>query len=138
MVLGFILSTLIPLLTLSFCPKKVHINSLLTLLKIPVVVFYDIIVANLFVAKLILGPSKNLKPAFFYLELDLQNPLAISILSNTIALTPGTVSCDFINDKNKPSKYLLIHALHSEDIDGLIKTIKQRYEAPLIKVFDPC
>jgi multicomponent K+:H+ antiporter subunit E len=133
-VLGLILAIFIPWLTSGFWPEKVRIQSPLTLLKFLGVVLWDILVANMAVAKLILGRNKDLNPGFFYIDLDIETPLGISLLANTISLTPGTVSCDLTQDR----KRLLVHALHIEDIPGTIKEIKERYEAPLKKVFTAC
>ncbi len=134
MVLGLILAILIPLLTSAFWSEKVPIKAPLTLLKFLSIVLWDIIIANVIVAKLILGRNEKLKPAFFNIDLDIQTPLGISLLANTISLTPGTVSCDLSTDRRR----LLVHALHVEDIADTIKHIKQRYETPLIKVFTTC
>ena len=133
-VLGLILAIFIPWLTSGFWPEKVRIQSPLTLLKFLGVVLWDILVANMAVAKLILGRNKDLNPGFFYIDLDIETPLGISLLANTISLTPGTVSCDLTEDR----KRLLVHALHIEDIPATIKEIKERYEAPLKKVFVAC
>jgi len=133
-VLGLILAIFIPWLTSGFWPEKVRIQSPLTLLKFLGVVLWDILVANMAVAKLILGRNKDLNPGFFYIDLDIETPLGISLLANTISLTPGTVSCDLTQDR----KRLLVHALHIEDIPSTIKEIKERYEAPLKKVFTAC
>ncbi len=133
-VLGLVLALLIPLFTSSFWPEKVQIKAPLTLFKFLAVVFWDIVIANMVVAKLILGRNKHLKPAFFCIDLDIKNPLGISFLANTISLTPGTVSCDLSTDH----QHLLVHALHVEDIPATIKHIKQRYEAPLKEVFTSC
>jgi multicomponent K+:H+ antiporter subunit E len=97
-------------------------------------VLWDIVIANLMIAKLIVGRNDKLKPAFFRIELDIQTPIGISILANTISLTPGTVSCDLSADR----RYLLVHSLHTENASDDIKQIKQRYETPLIKVFTSC
>lgn len=132
--LGLILAILIPFLTSAFWPEKVRIQSPLTLFKFLAIVLWDIVIANMIVAKLILGRNDDLKPAFFDVELDIRTPLGISLLANTISLTPGTVCCDLSADQRR----LLVHALHVEDIPGAIKHIKQRYEAPLKKVFTPC
>jgi len=133
-VLGLIFAILIPLFTAGFWPEKVRIKAPLTLLKFLATVLWDIVIANIMVAKLIMGSNDKLKPAFFHIELDIQTPLGISFLANTISLTPGTVSCDLTMDR----RYLLVHALHTEDAANTIKQIKQRYETPLIKVFTSC
>ncbi len=133
-VLGLILAILIPFFTSGFWPEKIRLQSPLTLVKYLVVVLWDILVANMAVAKLILGSNKNLQPGFFYVDLDIQTPIGISMLANTISLTPGTVSCDLTEDRSR----LLVHALHIEDIPATVAEIKERYEAPLIKVFIAC
>lgn len=134
MVLGFILAVFIPWFTAHFWQEKVCLQNPITLLKFFAVVMWDILIANITVAKLILGRNDKLQPAFFYVELDVKHPLAISILANTISLTPGTVSCDLTADR----KRLLIHALHAENTEQIIKDIKQRYEKPLKEVFKTC
>jgi multicomponent K+:H+ antiporter subunit E len=134
MVLGLILAIFIPWFTSSFWQEKVCLKNPLTLLKFFGVVMWDIVIANITVAKLILGKNDKLQPAFFYIDLDVEHRLGISILANTISLTPGTVSCDLTVDR----KRLLIHALHVEDIDQTIADIKQRYEKPLKEVFTKC
>jgi len=133
-VLGFILAITIPLLTTSFWPEKITLSNPWVIFKFFWVVVGDILIANIIVAKLILGPNRRLKPGFFLIELEVQHPLGISILANTISLTPGTVSCDVTADR----KYLKVHALHLENKTDTIQQIKQRYEMPLIKVFESC
>ncbi len=133
-VLGLIFAILIPMWTASFRPENVRVKAPLTLFKYFGIVLWDIVIANLMVAKLIMGRNDKLMPAFFRIELDIQTPLGISFLANTISLTPGTVSCDLTKDR----RYLLVHALHAEDSSEIIKQIKQRYETPLIKVFASC
>jgi len=134
MVLGLVLAIFIPLLMSDFWPEKVRLSAPLTLLKFFTVVLWDILIANIIVARLILGRNKNLQPAFITIDLDIQSPLGISVLANTISLTPGTVSCDLSSDRAS----LLVHALHVEDIPATIKQIKQRYEAPLKEIFTSC
>ena len=134
LVLGFLLAVIISWYTADFWPRKVNIQEPLTLLKFIAIVLWDILVANVKVAKLILDKSDKLTPAFIRIDLDIQTPLGISILANTISLTPGTVSCDYKADSHQ----LLIHCLSVDDIDEAIQEIKQRYEQPLIKVFRPC
>ena len=133
-VLGTILAILIPLFTSNFWEKNVSIGSPLTLLKFIFIVAYDIIVANLTVARQVMDSNDKLKPKFFNLPLDIKHPLAISTLASTISLTPGTVSCDLSEDKT----YLIIHGLVIDDENETIKEIKQRYEAPLMEVFKEC
>ena len=131
-ILGLLLGWLIPLFTLPFWPERVVIRRPLTLLAFIIIVLKDILVANFIVAGLILRGPRRLKPAFIKLPLELESDLAISLLSNTICLTPGTVSAQLSRDR----RYLLVHTLNTDDSEALLHTIKQRYERPLKEVFE--
>jgi multicomponent K+:H+ antiporter subunit E len=133
-VLGAILGMLIPWFSAAFWPEKICLGKPSLFLRFMGVVGFDIIIANITVAKLILSPNDSLKPNFLHIPLDITHPLGISVLASTISLTPGTVSTDLSHDK----KTLIVHALHVEDIDAEIKSIKTRYERPLMEVFKPC
>jgi len=133
-VLGFILATLIPWFTQKFWPEKVCLGKLSTFLKFALLVAYDIIISNIFVAKLILGKNADLKPNFLKIPLEIKHPLGISVLASTISLTPGTVSVDLIQDR----AILIVHILHVDDIPAEIETIKNRYEKPLMEIFRLC
>ena len=85
-------------------------------------------------AWLILHSPARLRPAFVPVPLALQSNLAISVLANAICLTPGTVSSRLSLDR----RHLLVHALDVDDPDKLVATIKRRYEAPLLEIFEPC
>jgi multicomponent K+:H+ antiporter subunit E len=95
------------------------------------VVTYDIVLANIAVARLILGSPTKLRPLFVEFPLDLTQPMSISLLASIITMTPGTVSADLSED----SKLLLIHALDCDDPARLIGEIKHRYEKPLMEIF---
>lgn len=133
-VLGLLLGWVIPFFTLRFWPDKVSIRKPFTLLRFIAVILMDIVLANFTVARLILGRPMRLRPAFVAVPLDLTSDLAISLLANTICLTPGTLSALLSPDR----KNLLIHTLDVGDIDALVATIKQRYETPLKEVFEAC
>ncbi|WP_295456794.1 Na+/H+ antiporter subunit E [uncultured Thiodictyon sp.] len=132
--LGLFLGLAVPLFSLRFWPDRVQIRRPLTLLRFCGLVLYDIVAANLTVAWLILRGPARLRPGFVEVPLELTSELAISLLANTICLTPGTVSAWLSPDR----RILLVHALDLADAGALIATVKTRYEAPLRQVFDPC
>ncbi|MEW6647381.1 MAG: Na+/H+ antiporter subunit E [Pseudomonadota bacterium] len=132
--LGAFLAITLPLLTSRFWPGRPRIHSPWQLLRYIAVLLWDIGLANLTVARLILGPRRRLHPAFIHLPLELENEFAIAVLASTISLTPGTVSSDLSPDR----KSLLIHALDVEDEAALVAAIKQRYERPLREIFESC
>ena len=132
--LGLFLGLTIPLFARRFRPERLPIRRPLTLLRFGALLLYDILLANLVVAWLILRGPTRLRSGFVAIPLDLASELAISLLANTICLTPGTVSALLSPDR----RTLLVHALDLHDPAALIATIKTRYEAPLRQVFDPC
>lgn len=134
MVLGLALGWAIPLFTLRFWPETLRIHRPLVLLRFIVRVLGDIVVANLNVARLILSRPERLRPAFIIVPLALKSDLAISLLANTICLTPGTVSSRLSLDR----KYLLVHTLDTADPGRLVATIKSRYETPIQEIFERC
>lgn len=96
---------------------------------------WDIVIANLQVAWLILTrPSVQLRPGFIEMPLELENESAIAVLAVTISLTPGTISIEFTPNPRR----LRIHCLDITDEAALIATLKTRYEAPLKAMFTPC
>lgn len=133
-ILGALLGWLIPLFTLRFWPDTVRIRKPWLLLRFFVVFLFDVCIANLAVARRILGRPERLRPAFIEVPLALDSELAISFLANTICLTPGTVSALLSPDR----RILLVHALDAPDPDAVRAIIKSRYEAPLKAVFESC
>ena len=94
LVLATIFAIFIPLLSFSLREPQPLILRPGLALKQLLIVLYDIIVANLQVALLILGPSKNLRPAFIKVPIDLTHDMPITILASSVSLTPGTVSAE--------------------------------------------
>jgi multicomponent K+:H+ antiporter subunit E len=131
-VLGLLLGWLIPLFTLRFWPETVRIRKPRVLIRFMAVFILDVFLANLAVARRILGSPERLRPAFIEIPLELESDLAISFLANTICLTPGTVSAQLSADR----RTLLVHALDAPDPDAVRASIKARYEAPLKEVFE--
>ena len=134
LLLGVLLGLAVPLYTARFWPDHVHVRRPLVLLRFIAVVLYDILVANVAVARLILGRQERLQPAFLVLPLRLETDVAISVLANTISLTPGTVSTFLSADR----RCLVIHSLHTTDPEEVLATIRQRYETPLKEVLEAC
>ncbi|MBL8251472.1 MAG: Na+/H+ antiporter subunit E [Candidatus Competibacter sp.] len=133
-VLGLLLGWAISWFCARFWPQTPRVHRPLALVRFVGVVLFDIVLANLAVARLIAGSPARLRPAFVRVPLALRSDLAISVLASTICLTPGTVSSRLAPDR----RHLLVHALDAADPDELIATIKRRYEAPLREIFEPC
>ncbi|MDY6461619.1 Na+/H+ antiporter subunit E [Acinetobacter faecalis] len=130
LVMALLLAFIIPKLLSPFIDRTPNINWM-EALKLFFVVVWDIILCNINVAKLVLGPTKNLHPKWFRVPLDTEHEEVNSILAMIITTTPGTVTAGIDQDRCD----ILVHALSTDDIESEIKTIKTRYEQPLMRIF---
>jgi multicomponent K+:H+ antiporter subunit E len=130
-ILGVVLGIAIPLLTQRFWPDRPRLKRPVAALRLFLKVIGDIVIANLQVARLVLGPTARLRPALVEVPIDIEDPLVAAILGSIISLTPGTVSIDIDFER----RHILVHALDVADKAALIATIKKSYEAPLKDVF---
>lgn len=91
----------------------------------------DIIVANIEVARRILGPESAIRSRFVWVPLSIANPQGIAVFASMITMTPGTLSVDVSADR----RWLLVHAFNVDDEAALIREVQQRYERPLMEIF---
>lgn len=132
LLLGLFLGWAIPLLVSGFLIEVPAVRRPLKLCLFILKVFYDIAVANIHVAKLVLGPRSHLQPAFIEVPMAIEHPFVLAVLTSIISLTPGTVSASLRPDH----RVLLIHALDAPDIEALVAEVKNRYETPLLEIFE--
>ncbi|MGR3515136.1 MAG: Na+/H+ antiporter subunit E [Paracoccaceae bacterium] len=131
-VFGIILGILIPWATSIWWPDTPQGFRMGKMVTYSFVVIWDIIVANIQVAWIVLTvPNAKLKPAWIAVPLELKQPEAITLLAGTITLTPGTVSADLSSGGHS----ILVHILHTEDPDAVRDEIKSRYERRLLEIF---
>ena len=130
-VLGVVLGVSIPWFTERFRPVRFRLHAWPTLVALALTVLKDIVVSNVQVAWLILGPERRINPRFVWVPLDVREPYGIATLAGIITMTPGTLSADLTDDRG----FLLVHALNVADEAELIASIKARYEEPLRRIF---
>lgn len=131
LVSGVLLAVLMPILLRRALEDPVTIRRPGVVLRLAAVVLWDIIVANLAVARRVLGPLDRLKPGFIEVPLDLAHPHAVALLASIVAITPGTVVADIDDARTR----LLVHVLDLDDPGQLVAEIKHRYERPLKEIF---
>lgn len=131
MVLAAFFAITIPWLVKDMRDEHPKIRRPFLAIRYVLMVMKDIVVANIEVALLIIGPIKKLQPGFVAVPINMTSELGITVLASTVSLTPGTVSAEVSKDKN----WLYIHALHLGDESALIDEIKSRYEAPIKEIF---
>jgi multicomponent K+:H+ antiporter subunit E len=109
--------------------KRFDVAALLVL-----VVITDIVRSNLAVARLVLGlvSRREIRSGFLQIPLDLRDPHGLAALAVIVTSTPGTVWVGL----SPASDTLTLHVLDLQDEAGLVQSIKQRYERPLMRIFE--
>lgn len=130
LLLGALLGIAVSSATRAFWRQRPRLRRPWGLLRFVARVLGDILIANLQVARLVLGPTERLRPAFIEIPLELTDETAIVLLAEVISLTPGTLSADIGTDR----RYLFVHTLDTRDPGALVAEIKARYEAPLKEI----
>ncbi|WP_217359109.1 Na+/H+ antiporter subunit E [Ruegeria arenilitoris] len=133
LVFGLILGIIIPFITQPYWPDRPKLRNWPMVVEYMLVVLWDIVVANVTVARIILFKrDADRKPAWISVPLELRTPEAITVLAGTITMTPGTVSSDL----SAQGHNLLVHCLDAPDPDAVRDQIKSRYERRLREIFE--
>lgn len=98
-------------------------------------VFVDIVRSNVAVGRIILGlvGERRIRSAFLDIPLELRDPHGLAVLATIVTSMPGTVWVDFSAERG----VLTLHVLDLRDEEAWIRIIKDRYERPLIGIFQP-
>lgn len=126
---GFLLGLLM-LWIMDFFPERFYLYRIWAVIKLVTLFFKELIMANIQVLLLIVQPKMKIKPAIFAFPTILEKDWEITLLSNLITLTPGTLVIDVSED----SKTLYIHCIDYGDADEAINSIKNTFEKAILEV----
>jgi multicomponent K+:H+ antiporter subunit E len=133
LLLGVLFGLVIPMLTAPYWPDRPKIRRPLKGFAYVLIVLWDIVVANVQVAAIILFKrEKDIRSQWVVIPLELTSAEAITVLAGTITMTPGTVSATLAADAGS----ILVHCLHTDDTDAVRDEIKTRYERRLKEIFE--
>lgn len=123
-----LIGLIIPKLVGPFMPAadRLHWPSAIRLVG---VVLWDIVVSNITVARLVLGPMDKPTPLWVPVPLATRHPRVNALFASIITTTPGTVSC--VVDEQQG--VIWVHVLNGDDPVAMAQDMKQRYEAPLLQ-----
>lgn len=131
--LGLLLGLAIPVLTAGLRPRRVRIRRPATIARLALAVTADALHSNYAVARRLLTPSAHARPAgFVHVPLDLRDPNGLAVLAMIVCVTPGTAWAELSLDRS----VLLLHMLELGDTAVVVRQIKQRYERPLMRIFE--
>jgi multicomponent Na+:H+ antiporter subunit E len=91
---------------------------------------WELLLANLRVAYDVLTPRHHMRPGVIAVPLDAKTDNEITMLSNLLTLTPGSLSLDVSADR----KVLYIHAMYIDDAEEVRRKIKDGFERRILEV----
>ena len=98
--------------------------------------FSELIKANVNMAKIVYGGCKAVKPGIVKVPTAMQSDYGLALLSDSITLTPGTITMDVAEEEGK--NYLYIHWIDvtAESGEAAGDAIKGTLEKGTRRVFD--
>ncbi len=131
---GFIFGFLIGMLALFLIREQLGSQAYFLkgwrILKLFFVFLYEIVLSAVRVARLVMSPSMNVKPALFAYELTVTEDWQITLLANLITLTPGTLSVDVSKDR----EILYIHVVNTDDLEAEKQAIRDGFERQILEI----
>lgn len=134
--IGFLEGLVVVLLILSLTQysknQPNYLARVRSLLWFTITFLWDVVTASLSIARTVLTPRLNIKPAVVAIPLSITSDEGITLLANMITLTPGTLSLDVSMEK----KVLYVHTYNMDDVELFRQEIKERFEKRVIKVLE--
>ncbi len=95
---------------------------------------WEMVKANFHVAYIVVHPLVPVKPGIVKIKTKLTKDAAITVLTNSITLTPGTLTIDVNEDK----KEIYVHWIDvkATGVEECTKEIGARFEPVLMEVFE--
>ena len=129
---GAVMAIVVPLITQGLRPATVRMRKPGVALRLARDALIDMLVSALNVARLVLTRrNAHLNGYFVQIPLELRDPNGLAVLAMIMCLTPGTAWGELSFDRST----LLIHVFDLVDEEQFVKNVKQRYERPLLEIF---
>jgi multicomponent K+:H+ antiporter subunit E len=134
LLLGLIIAVLLMLAAAQLRPVQPRLRRLWMALPLIFMVLVDIVRSNIGVGRIILGfiRLRSVHSGFIDIPLDLRDPHGLAILAAIITSTPGTAWAGISDDGST----LKLHILDLKEDQQWVRTIKERYEQPLMRIFE--
>ena len=133
-ILGVVLAVVLAAASSQLRPLRAHLRRLDLAVALIFVVIWEVIRSNIAVSRVVLGLVRNreVRSGFVEIPLDLRDPYGLAALAAIITATPGTVWAGLSAD----GKRLTLHILDIEEEQQWIGYIKDRFERPLMRIFE--
>ncbi|SFV38404.1 multicomponent K+:H+ antiporter subunit E [Devosia crocina] len=129
--LGSIIAIGASLAAAKIIPEPVRIRNPHLLLKLAAIAGLDIVRSNIALLMVLGNPRPKPKAAFIEMKLELTDTFALAVLACLITATPGSAWLEY----NREHSTVLIHVFDLVDAADWETTIRTRYEALLLEIF---
>jgi multicomponent K+:H+ antiporter subunit E len=131
---GAVLGIAVPLLTRRLQPLGYpRLRKPLVFVRLVGMASVEIVRSCLDVCRIILfRDHAKVNSQFIRVPLTMRDPHGLAMLSCLINMTPGTVWIEILPEHHE----LALHVFDLKDRDWWVETIKTRYEAPLMQIFE--
>ncbi len=132
LLIGFIIGFIVLASVAKALEIESHFGKTRKLIALVFMMVRELVKSSLQIAFDIITPTHYMRPGIIKIKLDARTPAEITLFSNMLTLTPGTLSLDVSDD----GEYLFVHVMYIKDTDiELVKTkLKQRFELPLLEL----
>ena len=130
--LGIVMALAAPQVMRVLRIEPVRVRNPGAILKLAAWVAVDVLRSNLAVSRILAGNRKDRTSGFIHIPLDLRDRFGLAVLAIIITSTPGTLWVEYDRARGR----LLMHVLDLVDEATWVETIKQRYERPLMEIFE--
>ncbi|MGX7111675.1 Na+/H+ antiporter subunit E [Gemella cuniculi] len=114
----------------TFLGKQLYYIYIYKWIKLILIFLLELLKADINVLKMMFKKDLDVNPVIFEYDLDVKKNWQITLLSNMITLTPGTLTVNIGHDNKK----LYIHCLDTNDISSEIDGIKNSFEKAILEV----
>jgi len=93
-------------------------------LLLALIFLWDLVIASLGVARIVLSPRIRTAPAIVVVPVTLKQPWAVALFAYFTSVTPGSTCLHVSEDRSK----LYVHVLNTADADASVTRFKTLYE----------
>lgn len=131
--IALVLAVAMPLLSAPLRPQRGHVRRPAVLLRLLGVVAHDVVVSAMEVARGVLHAGAVApRSAFVRIPLHLRDAHALASLAIITTVIPGTVWVALAPDRSS----LVLHVWDVADEAAFVAHFQQRYESPLLEIFE--
>lgn len=138
LLIGVFVSAFVAYMTGDFFVKRTylftHPRRYLWFLYYVPVFMWECFKANIDVAYRVIHPDLPIHPGIVKVKTSLKSDVALTFLSNSITLTPGTLTVDV--DKEKGFLYVHWIKVRHKDVEKATKIVVERFENILKRIFE--